>query len=194
MLNKNDADLVEARDILRDAHRTYTTTISTQGMALSLETAALIWSLCNTRKPTSLLDLGSGFSSYVLRRWAHQAEDLVTVGSVDDDEVWLYKAEEFCREQEVPGGNFATWDAFKETNLRFDFIVYDLGRMKTRFENIGNALNLLKPGGLVVIDDMHKFNYSNEVRRVLAERGMSAVDMKLATIDEHEGRHCWVAM
>ena len=61
-----------------------TSTVSSKGMALSLETAALVLLLCEIKQPKTIVDLGSGFSSYVLRKWAQGAKHDVVVWSVVD--------------------------------------------------------------------------------------------------------------
>ena len=162
-------------------------------MALSLETAALIWTLCSERLPGSIVDLGSGYSSFVVRNWVKASGHRPVVWSVDDDARWLQRSRQYCEERGVDASNFTTWDVFRHTPLKFDLILYDLGRMPVRFENVGRALDLCSPSGIVVVDDMHKFNYHKEVERVLAEKGFTGVDMRESTTDAHEGRHCWLA-
>ena len=162
-------------------------------MALSLETAALIWTLCNDERPQSIVDLGSGFSSFVVRNWVKASGQRSVVWSVDDDAGWLQRSKRYCEDRAVDTSNFATWAVFQHTPLKFDLILYDLGRMPVRFENVGRALDLCSPKGTVVIDDMHKFNYHKEVERVLAEKGFTGIDMRESTTDAHEGRHCWIA-
>ncbi len=162
-------------------------------MALSLESAALVWVLCNTLKPKSIVDLGSGFSSYVIRRWAKEHSTETIVWSVDDDRPWLDRSSEFCAKHDVSTENFAHWDAFKEIEQRFDFVIYDLGRMPCRSTNLKTGLQLVTPSGIVLVDDMHKFNYNKEVVKALSELGLNSRSMKEFTIDPHEGRHCWLA-
>jgi SAM-dependent methyltransferase len=192
MITVSNLDLVAARTLLQPAHDLYISTISPQGMALSLETSALAWVLCNQRRPTSVLDLGSGFSSYVLRR-AAQNIGCPVVWSVDDDEAWLPKSREFCEKQGVRTDNFVPWSTFKDSDLRFDLVIYDLGRMPARFANLVQGLGFMKPGGCVIIDDMHKFNYHKTVVKTLIELGLTGTDMRASTTDKHEGRHCWLA-
>jgi len=186
-------NLSAARALLSKQHEHYTRSVSSKGMALSLETAALVWTLCNNRYPQTIVDLGSGFSSYVIRSWAKTFGQRPVIWSVDDDPTWLTRSAQYCKEQDVDVSNFTTWDVFMHTQLKFDIILYDLGRMQVRFENICRALDLCSSNGIVVIDDMHKFNYRKEVERVLLEKGFKGVDMSATTTDAHEGRHCWIA-
>jgi predicted O-methyltransferase YrrM len=159
-------------------------------MALSLETAALAWVLCEERKPSKIVDMGSGFSSFVLRHWAKTSG--AEVWSIDDDAAWLEKSRDFCRLTNVSVDNFETWDAFKNRDDRFDLVIYDLGRMPCRVTNVEKSFDFLKRNGIMIVDDMHKFNYGKEVRRVIEEKGLTGVDMKASTTDAHEGRHCWI--
>ena len=116
-------NLGQARALLREQHERYTNTISSKGMALSLETAALIWELCGDRSPGSIIDLGSGFSSFVVRQWAKDASYKPVVWSVDDDKNWLQRSKEYCGAQGVATSNFAYWDDFKETTMKFDLVL-----------------------------------------------------------------------
>jgi predicted O-methyltransferase YrrM len=187
-----DSLLIFARNLLQPIHELYTSTISSKGMALSLETAALIWVLCEERKPSSVLDLGSGFSSFVIRSWAKQNATSLPVWSVDDDTSWLQRSKLFCEEQGVGTTNFATWVDFQREQTQFDLVIYDLGRMQCRSKNLVRALNFRSPDGVVVVDDMHKFNYAKEVRQAIGDLGLVGTDMREATTDAHEGRHCWL--
>ena len=57
----------ELTDKLRPAYEEYVASISTPDSAISLEIAALALILCRMRRPRRILDLGSGFSSWVFR-------------------------------------------------------------------------------------------------------------------------------
>lgn len=199
MMHRDDQALASARDMLRPAHELYTSTISSKGMALSLETAAFVWSLCEERKPSSILDLGSGFSSYVVRQWAKTNRFYPSICSVDDDANWLLQSQKFCNENGVDSLNFREWNAFFpedkhgiKTTMLFDLVIYYLGRMQCRSQNLRRGLQFRSPMGVVVVDDMHKFNYAKEVKQAISDLGLVGHDMREATTDAHEGRHCWL--
>lgn len=88
--------------------------------------------------------------------------------------------------------NFVLWNDFKDSTKSFDIVVYDLGRMQVRSANLSRGLAFRASHGVVVVDDMHKFNYNKEVQHTIREMGLSGTDMSAATTDVHEGRHCWL--
>jgi hypothetical protein len=193
-MERNDPKLIRARNELYAVRHLYINSISSHGMALSLETAALIWVLCDDRHPKTILDLGSGYSSYVTRDWAKKTSYPTSTWSVDDDVSWLKQSQLFCEQQGVDTSNFELWDSFKDKDMKFDVVVYDLGRMPTRFINVNRAIEFCGAGGVIIFDDMHKYNYGKEVQRILNERNLVGADMRSATTDSHENRHCWIAM
>lgn len=192
-MQKDNPELVRARAMLSPVYEIYVNTVSSWKMALSLETAALAWVLCEQIKPRRIIDMGSGFSSFVVRHWAKSSGSDADVWSTDDDKLWLDQSALFCAKTGVSVANFVHWDDFNITE-QFDLIIYDLGRMPCRTTNIERAFSLRSPNGVIVIDDMHKFNYNIEVKRVIQKFNLNGVDMKDATIDRHEGRHCWLAL
>src|SRR3954465_3301879 len=58
---------------LRAIHQAYIERVCAAGMAVLMETATYVRHLCRATSATSVLDLGSSFSSYVLRRYAAEA-------------------------------------------------------------------------------------------------------------------------
>ena len=110
-MQKDYTSLVNARARLEPIYTLYVNTVSSFQMALSLESAALVWALCDERRPAKIVDLGSGFSSFVLRHWAKVSGREVEVWSVDDDAEWLQKSKEFCASTGVSTEKFSTWAA-----------------------------------------------------------------------------------
>src|SRR3954454_24674549 len=104
-----DAEWASLHADLRAIHQEYIQSVSTAGMAVSLETAVYLLHLCRATSDTSVLDLGSGFSSYVLRRYAAEAGHAVQVPSVDDDAHWPERPAEFLRQQQCDAGGLSQW-------------------------------------------------------------------------------------
>jgi predicted O-methyltransferase YrrM len=188
----NGRSIEEAKEFLRPAYDQYVSTVSSGDMAVSLNTAALLYELCLRFAPASILDLGSGFSSYPLRAYASNRKG-VHVFTVDDDPAWLVSTRQFLDRKGLRADNLMTWDAFElNPPPPADLVFHDLGSMATRLRTLPSALNYCRIGGIVLLDDMHKEEYAPWAEQVLIEGGFRAVDVREQTLD-HFGRFCWIA-
>ena len=160
--------LTEAAGRLRPAFDEYVTVFSVAGAAVSLETSALATVLCEIIRPRRVLDLGSGFSSYVFRRYAAAARPEAEVWSIDDSSFWLEKTREFLDSRGLSAENLLLWDSFSsQDNGAFDLILVDIGDFEFRSANIDKALALGSPSAVVILDDMHKPWYRASVAKAL---------------------------
>jgi hypothetical protein len=114
-----------------------------------------------------MLDLGSGFSSYVFRAYAKSKNKVpapVTY-SVDDSAEWLDETHRFLQHHDCDCHNLWTWDEFvKHDRPSFDLVLQDMGDLGTRRRMLPRVLDMCGPAGMLVIDDMHVPSY----RRALA--------------------------
>jgi len=187
---RNDARrLAIAREHLKQSYELYINTHSgAEGMAISLECAALIWVMCDLLKPTNILDLGSGYSSYVFRTWAQDRS--IPVTSIDTDAEYLALTQKFCGTL----SGFKLWEEFLvELPQKFDFVLYDLGRMDVRYDNCTLAFDFLTYGGAIIIDDMHKLALAEKIEKIVDEQKMITLDVKEASLDKF-GRYCALAI
>jgi predicted O-methyltransferase YrrM len=142
---------------LKPAYQKYVNQISTFDMAISFETSQLLYTLAKIKKAKRILDLGSGFSSYVMRLYAKNSGNDIVVYSVDDDKNWLEKTRDFLVAMQVSAEHVLEWNDFKEkAPTGFDLISHDLGGLEIRAESLPFVLNLLDKSGIIVLDDMHK--------------------------------------
>jgi predicted O-methyltransferase YrrM len=185
-MNVTDAVI---RYLLGTLHAQYETSISTPGVPISLELALYLWALLQESQPARILDLGSGFSSFVFRLWTKTAEGATTVWSVDHDPGWLNKTREFLESFELSVENTATWEAFRERG--FDLILHDLGTIDLRIASLDAVLSLVRPGGLIVLDDVHFSNYAEAAAEVLERRGFYRHSLASSTRDRY-GRYSWL--
>ncbi|MBM3143743.1 MAG: class I SAM-dependent methyltransferase [Chloroflexi bacterium] len=170
---------------LKPAYARYIEDISTKYMAVSLETAFFLYIAAKIKGATQILDLGSGFSSYVLGLYSSNTGSNVFVHTVDDNDLWLDKTKSFLLENGMPIDRISTWADFHQNNrTRYDLIFHDLGDMQTRMETLPFVLNLLSEGGIVVLDDMHKKEYSQYARAEARNAGFSLFSMSRYTLDE----------
>lgn len=159
------------RAALAAEHARYCRDISSEKMAADLGFSAFLQLWCLANKPKRVVDLGSGFTSFVLRRYAAKAGGC-EVWSVDDDAAWLGRTRDYLAEMEQDRAHLMVWSEFIKTAPRdFDLVVHDAGSMQFRADNLGAALDLARSGGLVLLDDIHRFEYRAHALQLLAERG-----------------------
>jgi len=173
-------------DQIRQKHQSYVRDISSPEMAMSLELAYFIMEYCLKNKPKYLLDLGSGFSSYIFR--LYQKNDTtgnVVVFSVDDNDDWLEKTKTFLIDEELSTDNLINLNTLINTNHNnyFDFILLDLNFIEVRKDYIKYTADLLKMNGVAIIDDVHKVEFLREVKKISNQNNLKLTNIRKKTID-----------
>ncbi len=171
-----------AREELTEQHQRYVTEVSAPKHAVSLELASFLLAFCRERNPAEVLDLGSGFSSYVLRLYA--AGSGVAVTSVDTDASWLDRSRSFC--EGLPEGRFMTWRDFGSwfpEQGSYDVVLHDMGDMIERVTTLPQALMLTRHGGYAVLDDVHKAGYGRYAREIVDASANWYLDLSKITYD-----------
>jgi len=184
-----------SKKLLLEPYAEYVSTVSTPIWALSHQTAALCHALCCRLAPAKVLDLGTGFSSYVLRTYARAADRPCSVYSVDDNQDWLDKTREFLRGKDLSLENLYLWRDYRRmTNQKFDLIVHDLGgKLKVRVEALNEILGHCAPSGIVVLDDLHKWDYEQIALTACDAQGFRLIYMDAETTDQF-GRFAGLAL
>ena len=169
---------------LSERYAEYTATISPDPIAISLSLATFLAVLCDQVRPSSILDLGSGFSSYVLRAYAesNRAVPAVVVRSVDQSRAWLDQTRVFLDRQQVGSQGLLTWDELVSTTRpQFDLVVQDFSTLDARLGMLDFVLAACRPGGMIVLDDMHVPGYRQAVIRELDRRALSYFSLRAFT-------------
>jgi predicted O-methyltransferase YrrM len=184
-----------AAEQLQPAYEQYVNGVSSSDMAVSWETACLIYALAGVLRPREILDLGSGFSSYVLRTYATTADHECQVTSVDDHRHWLKQTENYLAQHGLPTDRVLHWDDFCQTlpTGRFDLVFHDLGNMDTRAMALPTVLQTLTPTGVLVLDDMHKRRYRQKAERHAESQGWRLLSARTQTLDPI-GRYSKIAL
>lgn len=163
----------------------YVSEVSNRVMAASIELSRFAYAFCSTMKPHRIADFGSGFSSVVLRHYQKYRDSDVQVWSVDDSCEWLEKTGEYLRSHNLPMANLLSWEAMKAENPgSLDLILYDLGHVRElRKEAIEDALNMVSPGGVIILDDMNFIGYKMRVKQLLRNYDFETFNLSVLTID-----------
>lgn len=147
---------------LRQAYEQYVEAWSNPVFAISWEAAVYLHILAKIRRPANILDLGSGFSSYVLRL------DGRTVYTVDSDENWLARTNQFLEHNKIRNDRMYTWEEFVAQDLpAFDLISYDYNGMNGRYKKLPFVLTLLGADGVMYLDDMQFSDYATAVADIM---------------------------
>ena len=172
---------------LKAHYREYTNRVSSDSMAISYELACLLWTLCEATEPRRILDMGSGFSSFVFRRYQLTAGLRPEVWSVDEDGSWLDKTGDYLGSHGLSNDNLYTWDEFRKMEPgSFDLISHDLGYMEDRPQVFEGLLGLRQPDGLIVIDDIQKPQYREGIAEKLRQHdSVEGFYLRRLTLDKH---------
>lgn len=173
----------EITDNLRPYYEQYVKKVSDPEMTCSLRTAVFLKVFCDGIKPKHILDLGSGFSSFVLRSYA-ASQNGVIVYSVDDSLKWLEYTRDYLASHNLPTDRLILWSQFKDGSYtHFDFIFHDLGNMDLRKRSLDLVLKLGERGA-ILLDDMHKLSYTKYVRNCLSHYSYNYFNLKAYSLDE----------
>ena len=177
-----DQEAKKFQQRLQPFYDDYTSTVSPAIITISLELAACLTMLCQLFRPRTILDLGSGFSSFVFRHYVPDAGIKPTVYSVDESPEWLETTRRFLSKNNLSEENLALWKLFRQKRYRpFDFIFYDLGSLPVRKKLLPQVLPLCRPGGAIVLDDMHVPDYRSYVKRILNDSAIRSFSLRKFT-------------
>jgi predicted O-methyltransferase YrrM len=168
---------------LKEQHSYYITNISIGNSAASLEVSSFLDAFIRVKGSKRIVDLGSGFSSYVLRKYMSESVD-VEVWSVDSDKNWLNKTHDFLLKKNLNAEHLCTWDEFVTSiNGKFDLIFLDVRPVKRRVDNLKLLYDSLSKDGVLVIDDVHKDHLRLPMLRYFNHNPGELVNLKKITID-----------
>ena len=170
---------------LKTPYEAYVGQVSTEDMAASLKASSFLHILASIKRPSRILDLGSGFSSFVFRLYSKERNHEVEVFSVDDNSDWLGKTRSFLISQGMEGMNLLHWQEFRQSNQAgFDLIFHDLGSMELRAESLPEVLALCRSDGMIVLDDMHSEYYRPLALKTVRDAGFSLCSVRKYTLDK----------
>ena len=172
------------RQMLVPTYHDYVSRVSWADHAVSLRTAAVLMQLCESRSPRRLLDTGSGYSSFVL--WRYAAQSGAEVVSVDDNATWMSRTQAFLANHDLSdAGRLVLWEQFRHEHPEpFDVIFHDLGTFDTRVSSMSRVSELVSRDGWIVYDDVHEDDVRSATKRIVAAAGRRWVSLVDVTNDE----------
>jgi len=181
-VNPDPAELHQIGVSLVPGYIDYCRNVSRRSMALSIETGVFAYWLCLRNEAMDVCDLGSGWSSYFLRRYAKESG--ATVTSVDDDAYWLARTRGFLHTHRTDTSNLVMWGDYRRNLTTHDVIVHDFAAGELREESMRVAAERLMPGGVVVFDDAQHDGHRAAMYATCDEYGLTPIDVKEWTCDE----------
>ena len=161
-------------------YQAYTSKVSPGPITISFELAVFLGLLSAHTRPMAILDLGSGFSSCVFRRYLKEtAPASAVVYSVDHSAPWLAKTGDFLQERGLDRRHLLTWEELLAAEKpKFDLALLDIGDLSMRTQVLERIVSICQPGALLVIDDMHVPSYRRAILNKLDQRGLGRYSLR----------------
>jgi hypothetical protein len=185
-------DLNKFKDFLLNDYNDYIGSISTAVMASSIECSAFLLLLCKLLRPKFIVDLGSGFSSVALRKYASEFDTSINITSADLDDSWLQKTHDFLYNKKLNCDNLLNISDFFKIKRVYDLILYDVAYYQngTRQQLLPLILkNNVNSSSYILFDDMHIMHYNMFVMNFLSDYNFKLLNTKPLTLDSF-GRYC----
>jgi predicted O-methyltransferase YrrM len=170
-------------DILQSDYDYYTTHVSDARWTIAPELIQVLWFLLEQMQPRVVVDLGSGYSSSLLRRYQSQHDCIVI--SVDDSAEWLEKTRAYLQHLNLPTDGLMLRDAFQEQVIQADIVLHDMGHAAGRIASMPNALASCVSGGIVIADDMHKPAWRTAMLQHVRQRNLYIHDLTPIALDNN---------
>jgi hypothetical protein len=172
----------EFEDLLIEDFKYYAKNIS--GFAVSIQYCICLLCLCERYGLTSIIDLGSGFTSYALRRYRKAYDKDLAIYTVDNDPYWLSISCHYCEEKSLSDEFFYLWDDFKDKAICADLVSMDIDTSILRSSYLVQMFKMARR--YIMVDDMHKARIRRGLDAALraASRGYEYLLIKHLTYDE----------
>ncbi len=146
---------------------------------ISLEFSVFLVWWCRRMRPRRILDLGSGFSSLVVRHCLDLRPQPV-VWSVDANLDQLEATRRFLARTGASCERLVSWDEFEASDERaFDLILHDLSDRQSLCRAVlRDVLSRVRPGGFVVLDDVQKSYFERYARHVLRDQNLRSFSLR----------------
>lgn len=180
------------KEKLKYSHHDYISNFSVGTSAASLEVSAIIYSICEIIDCKNLVDFGSGYTSYVLRKYEKDQKKNLSIYSIDSSVTWLDTTKNFIKKQNCPEKKLITWSEFENNNsYDFDLAVIDIRPIQRRVQIIEKFLKINKKNTVLIIDDLHKDHLKLPILKLSEKYKFIIYDLKDLTLDNF-GRYAGI--
>jgi predicted O-methyltransferase YrrM len=176
------AEMIHLHEEMFPKYKEYCLTVSERGMAVSIETMVYMRWLCEALDAKRVADLGSGYSSFVLRQY-QATHPGVEVVSVDDSPEWLDKTAEWLKANDLPTDGLIGPDEWRAGLGSFDVILHDYAGGTDREDFMPAAAARLAPDGFLIFDDAHHLPHRIFMAATARDHGLALFDLFEQTLD-----------
>jgi hypothetical protein len=175
---------------LQHFYKVYTEKVSNAGMAASWELISLLPGILLKGDFRVCVDLGSGFTSFVLRYVQAKTAGKWCTISVDDNEGWLRKTRLYIEQAGLASDDLLMIDEFLAQNGRIiiDLLICDYSGFRERASLIQKLTPFVHKGSIILFDDFHQredtLEYQNAVEDWCEETGFRLVSLRNLTADQ----------
>lgn len=139
--------------------------------------------------PLSVVDLGSGFSTVVIRAWARATGSDAVLHTTDHARKWLGSTARDLREAGLPNDNMFLHDEWTDGKVgldMYDVVFVDFHGPPQRVAGFEAYMDRVHPDGLVIFDDWQFPHLREPIMERLADRGFVWYDLRTETRDVHD--------
>ena len=167
------------REAFEAAFRDYVTHYSIESEAISLEASYYLLDLLMTTRVDRILDLGSGWSSFVFRLFQRLSGRDVHVCSVDDSEHGRTVTAAFLAHHDLDVDHLQVWPDVGEAT--YDLVFFDIGRPWERPPHLETAFD--RASRTLICDDMHYPEYRQACEALASAKGLQLQLLATRTTD-----------
>ena len=131
-----------------------------------------------------ILDMGSGFSSYVFSKYASECDYPVQIVSVDTDQFWLAKTIDFLKTYSLQLDTPILLEDLEFTEGSFDLVFHDIASADQRNLLMSVSISALKGGGIIIFDDLQHPPHLQSVLENCAIHNLIYSSLKEQTLDK----------
>jgi predicted O-methyltransferase YrrM len=181
-LDKFQISKYEIKEIFKAAHKDYISNYSSVLISMSLNRGTFFYFLCQIIDPKVILDLGSGFSSFLFRSYAKSKGECEVI-SVDESKYWLVETSRYLYKYNLPVTKMIEWNEYQNNGLPdFDLAFLDIGDLNFRLKILPSLIiNIKKNGGIILVDDYHVPFYRKNIKKICNEMAVDIYSLRKVT-------------